>query len=53
MRTGAVDLMIMPDTSAFDFTDFSRAFELADAGEAAALVVVPQLKQMIADLKAR
>ena len=53
LRTAAVDLLIAPDTSAFDFSDFSRANELADAGEAAAVGLATQLKQMIADLEVR
>ncbi|MBI3466017.1 MAG: patatin-like phospholipase family protein [Planctomycetes bacterium] len=53
LRAGAVDLLIAPDTSPFDFTAFSRTRELADAGEAAAEAVLPQLKQMLADLENR
>jgi NTE family protein len=53
LRAGAVDLLIAPDTSAFDFTAFSRTRELADAGEAAAEAALPQLKQMLADLENR
>ena len=30
LRTGAVDVMITPDTSAFEFADFANARELAD-----------------------
>jgi NTE family protein len=51
LRESAVDLMIAPDASAFEFADFSKARELADVGEAAAQEVIPQLKQMIADLE--
>lgn len=53
MRHSAVDLMITPDTSAFEFADFCRARELADAGEAAAEAAIPQLKQMLSELKRR
>jgi predicted acylesterase/phospholipase RssA len=52
LRTEGVDLMITPDTSAFEFADFTRAKELADVGEAAAEQSLPQLKQMLADLDA-
>ncbi len=45
-----VDIMITPDTPRFDFSDFSRARELADVGEAAAEELIPQIKQVIADL---
>jgi len=51
MRHSAVDLMITPDTSAFEFADFCRARELADAGEAAAEAAIPQLKQMLSELR--
>ncbi|MBI2827430.1 MAG: cyclic nucleotide-binding domain-containing protein [Planctomycetia bacterium] len=51
LRTGAVDLMITPDTSAFEFAEFSRAYELADVGEAAAEAMIPQLKQMLSELR--
>ncbi len=47
-RRGAVDLMIAPDTSRFQFADFSRAFELAEAGAAAAREAAPQLEQILA-----
>jgi NTE family protein len=53
MRHSAVDLMITPDTSAFEFADFCRARELADAGEAAAEAAIPQLKQMLSELRRR
>ncbi len=52
LRRDAVDLMIAPDTSNFEFADFTRASELADVGEAAAEQALPQLKQMLADLDA-
>lgn len=51
LRAHNVDLMITPDASAYEFGDFSKAPELADIGEAAALEVMPQLKQLIADLE--
>ncbi|HEY4310090.1 MAG TPA: cyclic nucleotide-binding and patatin-like phospholipase domain-containing protein [Pirellulales bacterium] len=53
LRSGAVDLMITPDTSAFEFADFTRAHELADVGEAAAEAMLPQLTQMLRELRAR
>jgi predicted acylesterase/phospholipase RssA/CRP-like cAMP-binding protein len=53
LRAGAVDLLIAPDTSPFDFTAFHRTRELADAGEAAAEAALPQLKQMLAELESR
>jgi predicted acylesterase/phospholipase RssA/CRP-like cAMP-binding protein len=53
LRSDAVDLMITPDTSAFEFADFSQAHELADLGEHAAESVLPQLKQMLRDLEDR
>ncbi|HEY2838684.1 MAG TPA: cyclic nucleotide-binding and patatin-like phospholipase domain-containing protein [Pirellulales bacterium] len=53
MRHSAVDLMITPDTSAFEFADFCRARELADAGEAAAEAAIPELKRMLSELNRR
>ena len=50
---GAVDFWITPDTEAFDFIDFSRATELAAAGEAAAQEAMPRLKERIAELEQR
>lgn len=51
LRTKAVDLMISVDTSAFDFADFTKARELAEAGEQAAEQVLPQLKQLLVEQK--
>ena len=51
LRTKAMDLMISVDTSAFDFADFSKARELAEAGEHAAEQAIPQLKQLLAEQK--
>jgi NTE family protein len=51
LRNHAVDLLITPDTTDFDFADFSRANEIADAGEAAAQELLPRLTQMLADLE--
>jgi len=51
LRSSKADLLITPDTSAFDFADFSRAYELADAGEAAAEASIPQLRQLLSDLR--
>ena len=50
-RAGLVDLTIAPDVSTFDFVDFSQGMPLAEMGEAAAEEVIPQLKQMLADLE--
>jgi predicted acylesterase/phospholipase RssA/CRP-like cAMP-binding protein len=51
LRTDAVDLMIRPDTTQFEFADFTRADELAEVGRAAALEVLPTLKQALEDLE--
>jgi predicted acylesterase/phospholipase RssA len=52
LRTGSlVDLMICPDTSGFDFVDFSQGIPLAEMGEAAAEEAIPQLRQMLEDLE--
>jgi predicted acylesterase/phospholipase RssA/CRP-like cAMP-binding protein len=46
----ACDVLIAPDTSRFEFADFSRADELAAMGYAAGSEMIPQIRQMIADL---
>lgn len=51
MRSRAVDLLITPDTSRFDFANFTKAQQLADIGEAAAQEAIPQIKQLVADLE--
>lgn len=51
LRQQLVDVMITPDTPRFEFTDFSRAAELADAGQAAAEEQIPRIRERIADLE--
>lgn len=51
IRARGVDLLIEPDTSAFNFADFRRADELAAVGEAAAEEAIPRLKQLISELE--
>jgi len=51
LRATAVDLMIAPDTSEFDFVDFSRGHELAAAGDRAATEALPRLKQSLAEFE--
>jgi len=53
LRARSVDLSIQPDASAFSFVDFSKAPELAKAGEAAAESVIPRLKELIAEVEKR
>jgi predicted acylesterase/phospholipase RssA/CRP-like cAMP-binding protein len=53
LRIRSVDVMIEPDTSAFDFADFSRAAELARAGEAAAEAALPALRRALAECDRR
>ena len=50
-RRNAVDLMISPETAPFEFADFGQVVPLAEVGEAAAVEAVPQLRQMLADLR--
>ena len=50
-RRNVVDLMISPETAPFEFADFGQVVPLAEAGEAAAAEAVPQLRQMLADLR--
>jgi predicted acylesterase/phospholipase RssA len=52
LRATSFDLLITPDTSAYEFADFSRAAELAEAGELAVQEVLPQLRQLLAQLEA-
>jgi len=51
LRGNSIDLLITPDTSAWQFADFSRAKELAAAGERAAQEALPQLKQLLLELE--
>jgi len=53
LRTPAADLVIMPDTAQFDWSDFGRARALADVGETAAEQALPQLKELLAEVRAR
>lgn len=52
LRTQAADVLIMPDTAAFDWSDFSRSRALADVGEIAAEKAAPQILELLADLEA-
>ena len=51
IRSRAVDFWISPDTAAFDFADFTRAREIAAAGESATQQVLPQLRVQLAELQ--
>jgi hypothetical protein len=53
LRTQAADVLIMPDTAAFDWSDFGRARALADVGEIAAEKAAPQILELLADLEAK
>jgi len=44
------DVVIEPDVTGFDLTEFMRAKELAAIGEAAALEQVPKIRQLLARL---
>ena len=50
-RTQSIDVLLTPDTSRFEFADFSRAKELAAIGEAAAEEAMPTLKQKLDKLE--
>jgi NTE family protein len=52
LKANSIDLLITPDTSAYEFADFSRAKELGEIGEKAAEEVLPQLKSLLAQLEA-
>ena len=47
------DVVIEPDVTGFDLTEFMRAKELAAIGEAAALEQVPKIRQLLARLDPR
>lgn len=51
LRTQAADLVILPDTAQFDWSDFSRARALADVGEIAAERAIPQLQELLSAFK--
>jgi len=53
LRAQSMDLTIEPDASSFSFVDFSKAPELADAGEAAAERALPRLRALIAEAEVR
>jgi predicted acylesterase/phospholipase RssA len=44
------DVVIEPDVTGFDLTEFMRAKELAAVGEAAALEQVPKIRQLLTRL---
>jgi NTE family protein len=44
------DVVIEPDVTGFDLTEFMRAKELAAIGEAAALEQVPKIRRLLARL---
>jgi predicted acylesterase/phospholipase RssA len=44
------DVVIEPDVTAFELTEFNRTDELAAAGEKATLEVVPKIKEVLAQL---
>ncbi|HJT32641.1 MAG TPA: cyclic nucleotide-binding and patatin-like phospholipase domain-containing protein [Pirellulales bacterium] len=52
LRAHALDLLIAPDTSAFEFADFTQARALAEVGERAAHDILPKLKELIGELEA-
>lgn len=52
LRTPAADMVIMPDTAQFDWSDFGRSRALADVGETAGEQALPQLKELLATVKA-
>ena len=47
LHTTDVDFMVSVDTSEFEFADFTKAHELADAGERAAEESLPQLQHLL------
>lgn len=52
VQSMAVDFAVQPDISVFDFDDFTRGGEMADAGQAATEARIPRLKQILAELEA-
>jgi predicted acylesterase/phospholipase RssA/CRP-like cAMP-binding protein len=50
-RDPAIDLLIAPDNSAVDLTDFGKAQQIADVGEAEGEKSVPAVKKLLAELE--
>jgi NTE family protein len=46
----AADIVLEPDVTQFELTEFGRADEMAAAGERATLEVVPQIKKLLSHL---
>ena len=51
LRIREVDQMVVVDTSMFDYTDFSSAREMSDAGEEAANLAMPHFMQLLKEQK--
>ena len=51
LQMSFADLAIEPDTSAFDFADFTAAAAIAETGEAATEKMIPELRAVMDDLK--
>ena len=51
LRIKEVDQMVIVDTSMFDYTDFTSAREMSDAGEEAANLAMPDFKQLLKEQK--
>jgi predicted acylesterase/phospholipase RssA len=47
------DIVIEPDVTGFDLSEFSRTDELAAAGEAAAKVAIPKIGELLRQLDER
>ncbi len=50
LRSRALDVLISPDTSAFEFADFTQAPRLFEAGQAAGEEAAAQVKQTLSDM---
>ncbi len=49
----AADIVLEPDVTQFELTEFCRADEMAAVGERATLEVVPQIKKLLTQLDDR
>lgn len=47
------DLVIHPDVSDFDITEFTRAGEMAEIGKQTALQAIPQIKRLLSQVDDR
>lgn len=50
LRRHTIDVLIAPDTSSYEFSDFTQGFGLAEAGYLTGQKSVPQIREILRDL---